>query len=476
MQLTQSFLLDLLPDEGGVGITTAQIQERLRSRAIDTKWLKSTRRALQRLEDEGLAYSERQGRHLYWWRRAGVGGMASGSRRRMSLGQALALRILDVAVDTYRVPWVVRTELNALFDAARISLEKAPIGDAHKSWMGRVAVLDEGYARVAPAIDPEVAEKVSMALFKTLRLCLRYTSAEKAGDEAPSLPVLVEPLGWVARNGLHYLVARKTETGELRHYRLDRIRQAEFGKVFLYPGDFSLKLHIEDEGAFDYPGQGKKENVVLRFAREWGKHLLGTPVNGTQEIVERTDKYITVRFEAWDSERLLWWIRGFGPHVEVLQPEGLRGILREDAARACRLYGARQREAVIATSYVGIFWGLPQGRRGWRFLADKTPVDEGEPYGECITHATGHYEYWESLSRLGQTVLAQRGLPGEPAWHEYEEFPRGRVVYWPDSRRFVIYADRRLQAKSFIKRIVAEFGIPADAYSVCSDSHYRSSP
>ncbi len=123
---------------------------------------------------------------------------------------------------------------------------------------------------------------------------------------------------------------------------------------------------------------------------------------------------------------------------------------------------------------VGIFWGIRDANSGMLLLADKTPIDQGEVYGECITHPTGHYEFWEGLSQLGAAALASRGMPTVPAWHEYEEFPRGRVVYWPKENRFVIYSDRRLQTTTFIEQLLTEFGIPNDSYAVRSDSHYRS--
>lgn len=123
---------------------------------------------------------------------------------------------------------------------------------------------------------------------------------------------------------------------------------------------------------------------------------------------------------------------------------------------------------------VGIFWGIGDQDRRFTLLADKTPIDQGEVYGVCVTHSTGHYEFWEQLSALGAPALVSRGLPSALAWYEYEDFPRGRVVYWPDQKRFVIYADRRLQNASFIALIVTDFNIPAGAYVVKSDSHYCS--
>ena len=106
-------------------------------------------------------------------------------------------------------------------------------------------------------------------------------------------------------------------------------------------------------------------------------------------------------------------------------------------------------------------------------LADKTPIDQAEEYGDCRTHATGHAEFWERLSLLGATWLERHNLPTAPAWHQYEAVPRGRVVYWPKEQRFIIYADRRLHGPTFIAQIVAAFGIPVGRHEVKSDAHYR---
>lgn len=39
---------------------------------------------------------------------------------------------------------------------------------------------------------------------------------------------------------------------------------------------------------------------------------------------------------------------------------------------------------------VGIFW-----RVGGVLVLDRSPLAEAEPYGDCLTHAAGHYERWE---------------------------------------------------------------------------------
>jgi hypothetical protein len=43
--------------------------------------------------------------------------------------------------------------------------------------------------------------------------------------------------------------------------------------------------------------------------------------------------------------------------------------------------------------------------------------------------------------------------------HEYEEFPRGRLVYHTIDRQFILYADRRLHQDRTIAAIAHEFGL-----------------
>jgi hypothetical protein len=126
------------------------------------------------------------------------------------------------------------------------------------------------------------------------------------------------------------------------------------------------------------------------------------------------------------------------------------------------------------TSLIGIFWGIPNPDRSWSIVTDKSSLAEAEPYGDFLTHSRGHYDVWSRWQMLSATELSKRDIPQVIAYHEYEEFPRGRIVYQTKTGQFIIYADRRLQHPDVIADIVSCFGITARAYVVQSDAHYRS--
>ena len=124
------------------------------------------------------------------------------------------------------------------------------------------------------------------------------------------------------------------------------------------------------------------------------------------------------------------------------------------------------------TPSVGIFWGVPDGGRTV-LVTDRTPLAGAEGYGDCLTHPRGHHEVWEAWRRLGGTTLRRRGLPPSIAGHEYEAFPRGRVVYMRGQALFTLYADRRLQSADTVAELVQLFGLAGQRHAVRSDAHYR---
>jgi hypothetical protein len=109
--------------------------------------------------------------------------------------------------------------------------------------------------------------------------------------------------------------------------------------------------------------------------------------------------------------------------------------------------------------HVGIFW-LVDGK----LVIDSTSLAEAEPYGDNLTHPRGHLKVWEQW-RMGGKV------PGES---EYEEFPRGRVMYNTKTQRFTLLADRCiLRDKGVVSRIMSELHLPGKQTDKGTDAHYR---
>jgi hypothetical protein len=84
-----------------------------------------------------------------------------------------------------------------------------------------------------------------------------------------------------------------------------------------------------------------------------------------------------------------------------------------------------------------------------------------------LTCPHGHYEVWEKWRKAG-------GGPAIAA-SEYEEWPRGRIVYDRERYRFILYADQQiLRDPALMNAIRERFGLAMDRTDQKWDDHYRS--
>jgi hypothetical protein len=112
--------------------------------------------------------------------------------------------------------------------------------------------------------------------------------------------------------------------------------------------------------------------------------------------------------------------------------------------------------------HVGIFWMV-----GRKPLIESTPLSAAETYGDFLTHPRSHHEVWEQWRLTGKVV---------PSECEYEEYPRGRVMFNTKTRRFSLLADRCiLKDKRMVGKIVSELSLPTKSTDEGTDAHYRCS-
>jgi hypothetical protein len=110
--------------------------------------------------------------------------------------------------------------------------------------------------------------------------------------------------------------------------------------------------------------------------------------------------------------------------------------------------------------HVGIFW-LVRGK----LLIDSSALSGAEGYGDFKIHSRGHAEVWEQFQ--------QRGLVFPEM--EYEESPRGRVMFNAKTQQFTLLADICiLRDKDLVRTIMAELKLPSHTETK-TDEHYRCS-
>ncbi|MGO9642396.1 MAG: hypothetical protein ACLP1Y_13965 [Candidatus Acidiferrales bacterium] len=123
------------------------------------------------------------------------------------------------------------------------------------------------------------------------------------------------------------------------------------------------------------------------------------------------------------------------------------------------------------TPHVGIFWVVQATEDEAGLLAAGCPLDQAEAYGDCLTYGPGHCETWAHWRRSRAVGPA---LCATVLFYEYEDWPRGRIVFDRARDLFIIYADRKLLTQAMIARIETHFHLPPERTEVQSDWHYQS--
>lgn len=108
---------------------------------------------------------------------------------------------------------------------------------------------------------------------------------------------------------------------------------------------------------------------------------------------------------------------------------------------------------------VGIFW-IVEGD----VIADAVPLSRARAYGAALEHS-GHWEYWEKFVPVTHEQMLLKT-------EEYDHYPRGRVVCFPERHRIVVYADRCLWTPRNQAKIQEAFSLPR-AFRFTADGHYR---
>ena len=337
MSARDQHILSVLPSHNDAvkWMPTPMVAERLRHAGILVNYVKTVQRWLEKLEAQGVVSRQSVGNALAWQRREGAGGIAARAGGLMTFNEALALQVLKRFSDR-RIPAMVSTSLESMFKVAELRLHSGTRdGARHAAWHHKVAVVDSGFQPTAPILADAIFHEVSNALFTERLMDLVYARRDVVPG-ASSRKQRVMPLGLVeTAAGLVYLIARNVIKGEVKPnptmYRLDRMSAAQtLDEHFEYPADFALANYVHTERKFDFYPEGQIK-LVLRFQSHAAQSVLDGKIAADQTIKQNANGTVTVRATVTLSDKLRWWIRAFGPGVEVLSPRKLRQVFADEA-------------------------------------------------------------------------------------------------------------------------------------------------
>jgi len=241
-----------------------------------------------------------------------------------SLGRPLKL--------TVRESVALKVALNALAGS-----ESGPFAETARAALAKLeATLDAGERAggddLAARFSLETEDRGSDERFRVIAEGLAerraveivyYTAAR--GETSTRL---LQPYGLLQMLGAWYAVGHDSKRGELRIFKLERVREARLTEErFVRPADFDARRFAE-AGLYAGVQAGRAR---IRFARrfveavadEWGHERM-------QDDVLEIDLLQPSLFAAW--------VLSFGDGAQVLEPDSLRALVRDRARETLRLY------------------------------------------------------------------------------------------------------------------------------------------
>lgn len=318
-------------------VTATELRGRLRDRGFDVT-SRTVERDLRALSEEFPLVADVRNKPYGWsWAKGAAMEFAPG----FTPAQAVALLLARTHLHPL-LPKPMHNELAPLFEVAEGVLKET----GWKDWHARTAVLPSSVRLMAPKVDSAVLASVHGALGR--RRCLEGQYRAKGTRKAK--PMVIHPLGLLARGAVQYLVCTLFDYGDVRQlavHRLAGLRELEIDCQ--EPANFCFRSYVNGAGA-TYETRGLAR-LVARFQRDAAEHLTETPLTAGQTWRLLEDGRVEVSAEVQCDQTLRWWLLGFGARVEVIEPAELRASLAAELSVAAAAYapvGARAAVRAIA--------------------------------------------------------------------------------------------------------------------------------
>ncbi|MCA0970836.1 WYL domain-containing protein [Halobacillus litoralis] len=144
----------------------------------------------------------------------------------------------------------------------------------------------------------------------------------------------VEPYALIWQQDYYYLIGYFRGTGEMRHYRVDRMRNISVSRESFKKDTFDLQNYV-DQSFHMFSGEDTR--IKIRFH----KSLLNVVIDrfGIDAAIKQADEnHFDLSTNAKMSTGLMVWIMQWGSKAKVLSPDRLVEWVREEVERMYQQY------------------------------------------------------------------------------------------------------------------------------------------
>jgi predicted DNA-binding transcriptional regulator YafY len=214
--------------------------------------------------------------------------------------------------------------LSAYFDLDAGELEK------------KISLKNIRYSRV----NPEVFDTVLKGVSNGKKLDIAYRSVHKKEESRRT----IDPLHLILYMGNWHIIAYCELKKGLRDFALSRIKQVQLLEESIDESLKSINIKQKIDESYGIFFEGKKTKVALKFNEKVSDYVREQQWFPGQHITWNDDGSLLLTFYVTDLREVRREVLQFGADVEVLEPEELRDIIKENIHRLSALYERRKIE------------------------------------------------------------------------------------------------------------------------------------
>lgn len=142
----------------------------------------------------------------------------------------------------------------------------------------------------------------------------------------------------LCQKGDWYIIGYEHESSKIKVFALGRMRNVKIKQdSYQIPSNFRLENHIDLEfGIWNNPD--KPELYELLFSSKRANYIMERHWHKGQEVIEKDDGSVILKFESNQKEIMFTWVMGFGSDVTVLNPPSLIDAIREETEKMIKKY------------------------------------------------------------------------------------------------------------------------------------------
>lgn len=183
------------------------------------------------------------------------------------------------------------------------------------------------------SVDREVFRSVQEAAKEQKKLRILYYTAYRNEQTER----IVHPYHLRESMGTWYLIAYCEMRQQVLTFAMNRIQVAEqLNENFTVREDFNLEEFLKTAFLMFKGKQCYKVRICFSpYQARWMRERQWHP---TQQVEEQPDGSLVLSFEVENLEAVRFWVLKYGAEAEVLEPEELRQLIRQELSKMIELY------------------------------------------------------------------------------------------------------------------------------------------